>query len=150
MLDNFFKTTDCDNMKITPEQNKLINKNFEFVKGSDFYKGYYDNNTIKTIIIKYYQIALFDEFEKRSIRSFIFEGKSSKGACFFDYSIVKIKNYRLSKKKVDEFVDYLNNKKKTNNNEFKLMYKFHPVYNFEYTNPPTGNEINECVSELLN
>jgi hypothetical protein len=56
----------------------------------------------------------------------------------------------MAKNKIDKFVEYLNSKQKLNKKNFKIMYKFHPVYNFEYTNPPTGNDINQCQSELLN
>ena len=38
---------------------------------------------------------------------------------------------------------------KTPKGDFKTMFKYYPVYNFDYTNPPTGNDINECMSELL-
>jgi len=30
------------------------------------------------------------------------------------------------------------------------MFKYYPVYNFDYTNPPEGNELSQCQSELLN
>jgi hypothetical protein len=64
--------------------------------------------------------------------------------------MVEINEYKLSKRKIDKFVRFLDKEKKKNNLKFKLMYKFYPVYNFNYTNPPTGNEITQCQSELLN
>jgi hypothetical protein len=153
MLDEYFKTTDYKNLKITPEQGLLVGKDIQLVKGSDFHKSFYeqpDKNLIHKNLVRYYQIAIFDENEKCAIRSFLFEGTTSKGACFFDYKIKELKDYRLSKEKINNFIKYLDKEKKKNNTKFKLMYKFHPVYDFVYTNPPTGNDINECMSELLN
>jgi hypothetical protein len=153
MFDDYFKTTDYSNLKITPEQSLLIGKDIQLVKGSDFHKNFYeqsDKNLVKNISVRYYQIAMFDDFGKCSIRSFLFSGNSSKGACFFDYKIIELKDYKLDKNKIDKFVKYLDKKKRANTPEFKLMYKFHPVYNFDYTNPPTGNDISQCQSELLN
>ena len=152
MLDEYFKTTDYENLKITPEQSLLVGKDIQLVKGSDFHKGYYekpDKNLISTIVVRYYQIAMFDEFGKCAIRSFLFKGTTSKGACFFDYKIEELKDYQLSKDKIDKFVKMLDKEQKKNNSNFKIMYKFHPVYNFNFTNPPTGNDINQCQSELL-
>lgn len=152
-LDEYFKTTDYKNLKITPEQELLVGKNIQLVKGSDFHKGIYDIpdvNLVQEITIRYYQIAMFDEHGKCLIRSILFKGSTSKGACFFDYKMVEIKDYQLSKRKIDKFVKFLDTEKKKNNSKFKLMYKFYPVYNFNFTNPPTGNEISQCQSELLN
>lgn len=150
-MDSYFKTTDYKNLKITPEQSLLIGKDIDLVKGSDFHKNYYDmpdENIITNISVRYYQIAIFDEFGKCAIRSFLFEGSGSKGACFYNYKILELKDYKLSKNKIDNFVKYLDKKK--NNSKIKIMYKFYPVYNFDYTNPPTGNDISQCQSELLN
>ena len=152
MLDEYFKTTDYKNLSITPEQGLLIGKDIQLVKGSDFHKNIYeipDQNMVQQITVRYYQIAMFDEFGKCAIRSFLFKGTTSKGACFFDYKIEELKDYLLSKEKIDKFVKTLDKEKKKNNKSFKLMYKFYPVYNFDYTNPPTGNDINQCQSELL-
>lgn len=152
MLDEYFKTTDYNKLKITNKQENLIEKNIELVKGSDFHKNFYevsDINVVQKINVRFYQIAIFDEFEKCTVRSFLFEGQTSKGACFFDYKIIELKDYNLSKTKINKFVRLLDKQKKKNNNKFKLMYKFYSVYNFDYTNPPTGNDINECMSELL-
>jgi hypothetical protein len=152
-LDEYFKTTDYKNLKITPEQGLLVGKDIQLVKGSDFHKSIYeipDRNLVQEITVRYYQIAMFDENGKCDIRSFLFKGTTSKGACFFDYKMVEINDYQLSKKKIDKFVRLLDKQKKKNNSTFKLMYKFYPVYNFNFTNPPNGNEINQCQSELLN
>lgn len=153
MLDEYFQTTDYANLKITPEQSLLVGRDIQLVKGSDFHKNFYDipdKHLVQSIDVRYYQIAMFDEFGKCAIRSFLFRGTTSKGACFFDYKIIELKDYKLSKNKINKFVKTLDKEKRKNNANFKLMYKFHPVYNFEYTNPPTGNDINQCQSELLN
>src|SRR3990167_2324946 len=95
-IDEYFQTTDYMNLKITPEQNLLVGKNIQFVKGSDFHKGIYeipDQNMVKKIIVRYYQIAIFDEFGKCAIRSFLFNGSTSHGACFFDYKMIELKDY---------------------------------------------------------
>ena len=152
-LDEYFKTTDYKNLKITPEQGLLVGKDIQLVKGSDFHKTIYDIpdvNLVREITVRYYQIAMFDQYGKYAIRSFLFKGSTSQGACFFDYKMVEIKDYQLSKRKVDKFVNFLDKEKKKNNSKFKLMYKFYPVYDFNFTNPPTGNEISQCQSELLN
>jgi len=152
-LDEYFKTTDYKNLKITPEQGLLAGKDIQLVKGSDFHKCIYDipdKNLVREIKVRYYQIAMFDQYEKCAIRSFLFIGQTSQGACFFDYKMVEIKDYQLSKRKIDKFVKFLDKEKKKNNSKFKLMYKFYPVYDFNFTNPPTGNEISQCQSELLN
>ena len=151
-LDEYFKTTDYKNMKITNEQGLLVGKDIQLVKGSDFHKSIYsipDKNSVREILVRYYQIAMFDEYNKCAIRSFLFKGTTSQGDCFFNYKMIKISDYQLSKKKIDKFVRFLDKKKKENS-KIKLMYKFYPVYNFNFTNPPTGNDINQCQSELLN
>ena len=107
MLNEYFKTTDYKDLKVTREQGELIGKNIEFVNGSDFHNNYYktpDKNLKDNILVRYYQIASFDEFGKCAIRSFLFKGETSKGACFFDYKIKELKDYKLSKNKIDEFV----------------------------------------------
>jgi len=152
-LDEYFKTTNYKNLKITPEQGVLVGKDIQFVKGCDFHKNIYDipdKNLVVGIKVRYYQIAMFDEFGKYTIRSFLFKGSTSKGTCFFNYEMNEINEYQLSKKKIDKFVRFLDKEKKKNTPKFKLMYKFYPVYNFNFTNPPTGNEISQCQSELLN
>lgn len=154
-LDSYFKTTDYKNLKITPDQGLLVGKDVQLVKGSDFHKSIYnipDPNLVQEITVRYYQIAMFDENGngKCAVRSMLFKGSTSKGACFFDYKMVEIKDYQLSKKKINKFVAFLDKEKRKNNSGFKIMYKFYPVYNFNFTNPPTGNEISQCQSELLN
>lgn len=156
-LDDYFKTTDYTNLKISPEQSLLVGRDIQLVKGSDFHKSIYDipdQKMIQEITVRYYQIAMFDEYGdgKCAVRSMLFKGTSSKGACFFDYKMVEINDYQLSQKKIDKFVKILDKQKlnSKSNPKFKIMYKFYPVYNFNYTNPPTGNDISQCQSELLN
>ena len=150
MLNEYFKTTDCENLKITPQQGAAIKKDFQLVKGSDYYKGIYDVSVASNIQIRYYQIATFEEFGKRAIRSFLFNGVSSKGACFFDYKIIELKDYNLKNDKINNFIKFLDKEIKEKKNNIKVMYKFYPVYNFKFTSPPNGNDLSGCVSELLN
>lgn len=162
-MDDYFKTSSFDSLKITPEQSSLAGKNIQLVKGSDYHKSVYDikdKNYSTHNLVRYYQIASFDEFGKCAIRSFLFKGTTSSGACFYDYTMLEIKDYMLAKDLVDNFVNFLNSKiaeiaHRKKIGRFKkdktpqIMYKFYPVYNFNYTNPPTGNDINECQSDLL-
>ncbi len=73
MLDEYFKTTDVSNMEITPEQKQSINKDIQFVKGKDFYKGFYEKNIVHKVLIRYFQFAIFNEHGKRAVRSYLFE-----------------------------------------------------------------------------
>jgi hypothetical protein len=152
MLNEYFKTTDISNIKVSKNQKKSLNKNIQFVKGSDFYKGYYDENIVKKINVRYFQFAMFGHEDRRAVRLYILEGVSSKGACFYDYKILKIKDYIISENNLSKFANKIKNKKNvsTQDGEFKIMYKYYPVYNFDFTDPPSGSEINECQSELLN
>ena len=152
MLNEYFTTTDTTNIMVSNNQKKSIDNDVQFVKGSDFYKGYYDENIVKKVLVRYFQFAIFNENGKRAVRSYLFEGVSSKGACFYDYKIINIKNYKISEENLDKFVKQITNKKpiNTEDGEFRTMFKYYPVYNFDYTNPPTGNDISQCQSELLN
>ncbi len=51
-----------------------------------------------------------------------------------------------------KFVNKIKNQrpKATPEGQFRVMFKYYPVYNFDYTNPPDGNELSQCQSELLN
>jgi hypothetical protein len=164
-LDHFFNQPSLAEKKvISQDQGESIDKHFEFVKGSDFCKGYYDNDIVETVYVRFYQIALFNDYSKkvlesgialvpndgkRCIKSFLLKGKNAKGACFFDWEIVEVKNHKISEKKLNTFIEYLSSNK-NNKSNIKIKHKFYPVYNFDYTDPPSGNEINECVSSLLN
>ncbi len=152
MLDEFFKTTDIANTNITKQQKNAIQKDFQFVQGKDFYKGYYEQNIVHKVFIRYFQLAIFNEHGKRAVRSYLFEGKNTQGgACFYDYKILEVKDYRVSEENLDKFVNKIKDQpsKKTDDGEFKTMFKYYPVYNFDYTNPPDGNELSQCQSELL-
>ena len=133
-------------------QNDQEDQKYEFIKGSDFYPSFYTENIIKEVYIRFYQITLFNVKNKRLIRSFLIKGKTSEGACLYDYRIIEAKNYMISERRLNKFIYYLTNvlPKQKSNNDIKIKYKFYPVYNFDNTLPPNGNEINECVSELLN
>ena len=164
-LDFYFnQQLDPANINLQPEHKDSIEKTFDFVKGSDFHTGYYDQPVVNTIYIRYYQIALFNDYPKkvlesgiamvppngkRCVRSFLLKGKSSNGACFFDYQVVNVKDHHIPEKKLNTFIDCINSQKLKSDENMRINYKFYPVYNFDYTDPPSGSEINECVSELL-
>jgi hypothetical protein len=164
-LDHFFSQhLEQDKIKLSKNQKESLDTQFEFVKGSDFRKGYYDENIIESSYVRFYQIALFNDYSKkvlnsgialvppnpkRCIRSFLLKGKSAKGACFFDWEVLEVKNYKISEKKLNTFIEYLSKGTDFKTN-IKTQHKFYPVYNFDYTEPPSGDEINQCVSELLN
>ena len=146
-LDEMFKTTNTDKLKNSCSKNV----SFEIVNGSDMYKGYYNESIVETKFIKFFQLSLFNDInKKRAVRIYNLKGVSSKGACFFDYKILNITNYKISEDKLNIFIKILDKKIKLNNQNLKFKYKYYPVYNFDYTSPPSGNEINECISELLN
>jgi hypothetical protein len=159
---DLFQTTDYTNFVPNDNQAKAIEKNFNFVKGSDLYKGIYDkcDSNIKNMFVRYYQIAMFNQHEdndnyneyeekhgKRSIRSFLFKGHTGSGDCCYDYRVAEVKNYLIDEKDLDKFIRAI--KKNKNNSEIKIIFKYYPVYDFTYTHPPTGDEINQCYSELL-
>jgi len=68
---------------------------YEFIKGSDFYPSFYNENITKEVYIRFYQITLFDVNNKRLIRSFLIKGKTSEGACLYDYKIIEAKIYLM-------------------------------------------------------
>ena len=153
MLDEYFKTTDTANMEITPEQKQSINKDIQFVKGKDFYKGFYEQNIVHKVLIRYFQLAIFNEHGKRAVRSYLFEGRNTQGgACFYDFKILEVKDSQISEEALDKFVNKIKDQrpKATPEGQFRVMFKYYPVYNFDYTNPPEGNELSQCQSELLN
>jgi hypothetical protein len=163
-LDKFFnQQLKQENIVLPKHQKESVEKHYEFVKGSDYCKGYYDQSVVETTYVRYYQIAMFNDYSKkilesgialvpkdnkRCVRSYLLKGKTSKGACFYEWEIVEVKNHKISEKKLNTFIDFLNSNPNKKSN-LRIKHKFYPVYNFDYTDPPTGNEINECVSELL-
>ena len=122
------------------------NDSYEFIKGSDYYPNYYDADVTQKVYIRFYQLTLFNEKNKRYVRSYLLKGVTGLGDCCYKYDIMEVQNYKLSSSKVDEFVNFLT---KNNNSKIKVKYKFYPAYNFDNILPPHGYEINECVSELL-
>jgi hypothetical protein len=162
-----FQTTDYTNFIPNNNQSQAISKTFNIVKGSDLYKGVYDTcqSDIQNILVRYYQVAMFSEHDgeyskynydinenentTKNIRSFLFKGQSGNGACCYNYKIIEIKNYSINENDVDKFINAIKKKSKNNNSEFKIVFKYYPVYNFENTAPPTGDEISQCYSELL-
>lgn len=162
-LDKFFnQQLDTETIKYTENQKSSIENNIEFIKGSEYCRGYYNENVIETKYVRFYQIAMFNSYPekilqsgialvppngKRCVRSYLLRGQSSRGACFFDWHIIEIKDYKIAEKELNRFIEYLNSNKK--NSKYVLQHKFYPVYNFTDTQPPTGDDINQCVSELL-
>lgn len=150
MLDDYFKTTDMDkDINIKQAQEKQNGK-IQFVSGSQLLQSE-DMLEDKGSNIKFYQIAQFDDFGQVAIRTFLFKGIKSNGICFYDYKMESYKDHVLPKRKADKFVKFLEKQiKKTPNNAVnKIMYKYYPVYNFDYTGPPNGAELSQCCSELL-
>ena len=129
-----------------------MSEKYEFINGSDYYTGFYDQKNMSEVYIRFYQITLFNNDNKRLIRSFLIKGKTSEGACLFDYKIINMKIYKINERKLNKFINYITNIYPTQNNQndIKIKFKFYPVYDFTNTMPPNGNEINECISELLN
>ena len=114
MLNNCFKTTELDKLKVTREQQNLINKDIEFVRGSQYYPKYYDikDESIQNTLVKYYQITIFQENNLNSVRSFLFEGSTNNVPCDYNYKILKIKENKLNKEDLNKFVSLLDREKK--------------------------------------
>jgi hypothetical protein len=146
-LDDYFKTQHADYKLITKynSDNDLI-----LVKGDDLYKDC-SININKTVFVQFYQISIFLTEQKHSIRVYYLKGITGNGACFYDYQISKIKDYKISDSDLKKFIKFLDKKiieSHTEKLNTKYKYLYYPVYNFIDTSPPTGNEINECVTEL--
>lgn len=151
MLDEYFKTTDMEkDINIKQAQEKQ-NAKIQFVNGSQYHQSIYDIDEDKGSNIKFYQIAQFDEFGNVAIRSFEFKGIKSNGVCFYDYKMESYKDHILPKRKAEKFVRFLDKliKKTPTGAINKIIYKYYPVYNFDYTAPPDGSELSQCCSELL-
>jgi len=169
---------------------------YQIIKGSEFYPNFNDIDMNEPVNIYFYQLALFSDNKTTTtnpkickeggiynVRAYKFKGIGSTGAggssgysnCLYKYDIIDINDYKITKNKLDKFVEKLEKKKNSNdtvsncnesvnnikyknisNNEEKkslnilYKYKYYPVYNFDNTPPPHGYEINECTSELLN
>lgn len=156
---------------------------YEIIKGSDFFPNIDTLVSNSPVNIYFYQIAQFSDNEKTinpqlnknsniyNIRAYKFRGVggpgghgSEYGNCLYSYDIINIKDYKLTKRNVDKFIEKIKIKgdvkgsgagnkyryiNKENNNKTLYKYKFYPVYTFDETPPPQGYEINECTSELL-
>ena len=151
-MNEFFKTTDYNNLPVSDSQNKALGKNIEFVSGSEYHTNIYDIQVASHKFVKYFQLSLFSQDNKRSIRLYSLEGTSPVGGtCLYEYKVLKIKNYSLPDDYFKTFEKELREKNKQNNNsKIKVMYKYYPVYDFSFTEPPSGDDINQCTSELLN
>lgn len=151
MLNEQFQLTDYNNFDINKNHKISMKKDIQLVKGSDMYKGFYEQSIVSKIFIRYYQITMFDEHGKRAVRSYLLEGNSSKGACYYSYNIIEIKNFKISEEKLLKFIKILNEtqKKSSSSTKMKIMYKYYPSYDLDNTEAPTGDELNQCSSELL-
>lgn len=147
-FDDYFKTTSYDDI-FTDNIEPDMNNNFTIVKGSDLYNDVHDKNINNIIYVKFYQIAIFPDNNMRHIRSYLLKGNNSEGSCFYNYEIKKIKNYKIKNDDVKIIINNIEKNIKKNNKNMRYKYLQYPVYNFNTTPPPNGNEINECVSELL-
>ena len=151
-MNEFFKTTDYNNLPLSESQNKTLGKNIEFVSGSDFHTGIYDVKVESHKSVKYFQLALFSQDNKRAIRLYKLEGTSPVGGtCLYEYKVIEIKDYLLPDEYFKRFENQLkNDKSASNDSNIKIMFKYYPVYNFSFTDPPSGDDIKQCTSELLN
>lgn len=150
-MNEYFETTNYNNLPVSESQNKALGKNIEFVSGSEFHTNIYDIKVASHKSVKYFQLALFSQDNKRSIRLYILEGTNPvSGTCLYEYKVLKIKDYLLSDEYFDKFEKRLREQKSQNNNpDIKIMLKYYPVYDFNFTDPPSGDDITQCISELL-
>jgi hypothetical protein len=125
----------------------MTDTKYEIVKGCDKL-GYYDVKMIKDVEVRFFQISQFEVKGMISIRSYLFKGTgTSPGGCFYEYSIKEVIDYKLNKKQLKQFEKVLKNKK--DNSNYKIMFKYYPVYELSFTPPPSGQELSQCTSELL-
>jgi hypothetical protein len=127
--------------------------NLHFISGSDFYNHSLNlSNHSKPIFVRFYQITSFSNNNNlHSIKSFLFKAKKSNGSCFLYFDTIETNFYTIHHDKLNHFINHLNsNSDKSNNSQiFKIKYLFYPVYDFSITPPPSGNDINQVVSDLL-
>ena len=119
---------------------------YEIVKGCEKL-GYYDIKITKDVKIRFFQIAQFQENGLYAIRSYLFEGNGTNTGCFYEYKPVEMNDYKINKRELNRFVKTLRNKK--DSNTYKIIFKYYPVYSHEFSPMPSGNELNQCNSELL-
>jgi hypothetical protein len=151
-MNEFFKTTDYNDLPVSESQNKALGKNIEFVSGSEFHTNIYDVKVASHKSVKYFQLALFSQNNKRAIRLYVLEGTSPVGGtCLYEYKVLKIKDYSLPDEYFKKFEKELKEQNQNNSgSDTKIMLKYYPVYNFSFTEPPSGDDITQCTSELLN
>lgn len=149
-MSDFFKTTDYNKLPVSESQTRALGKNIQFINGSDFHTNIYDVKVASHEIVKYFQFGLFSQDYKKAIRLYILEGTAPVGGtCIYEYKILKIKDFLLNKEYFEKFEQNIKNSL-NKNNKVKIMFKYYPVYNFKFTAPPSGNDITQCTSELLN
>ena len=121
---------------------------YEIVKGGREKNGYYDIKVVdNSITIRFYQISEFLNDNMHTIRSYLFKGDDNcNGSCCYEYKILEINNYLLSERDLKKFIKVLKNKKNTQN---KIIFKYYPVYDFKYVEPPETYLLSQCNSELL-
>lgn len=151
-MDEYFKTTDFNNLPTSKSQNNALAKNIQFVNGSDFHTNIYDINHVQHKLVKFFQLGMFSQNDKKAIRMYILQGTAPVGgSCLYEYKVTKIKDYSLNNENYSKFEKELIEKNAINSkSDIKIMFKYYPVYNFDFTSPPSGNDINQCTSELLN
>lgn len=124
----------------------MADTGYEIVKGGEKL-GYYDIKITKDVRVRFFQIAQFDVAGVFAIRSYLFEGNGTNSGCFYEYKLVNMNDYKLTKRELKQFVKTLMDKKDTPT--YKVMYKYYPVYELTFTNGPSGQELSQCTSELL-
>lgn len=149
-MDEFFKTTNYNNLPVSESQKRGLGKNIQFVNGSDFHTNIYDVKVDKHKIVKFFQLGMFSQDNKKAVRLYILEGTSPVGGtCLYEYKILKVKDYFLDDDYFEKFEKNIKNSQ-NKHDDVKIMFKYYPVYNFKFTAPPSGGDITQCVSELLN
>ena len=94
---------------------------------------------------------MFSQENKKAIRLYTLEGTSPVGGtCLYEYKVINIRDFTLENSYFDKFEKNLKEQNSNNNeNDLKIMLKYYPVYNFDFIEPPSGNDVNQCSSELL-
>ncbi len=127
--------------------------NLQFVSGSEYYNHSLNlTNHAKPIFVRFYQISYYsNNNDLHSIKSFLFKAKNSKGSCILYFENLEVNNYTLHKDKLNHFINHLkqNSDKSDNSKIYKIKYLLYPVYDFSITPPPSGDDINQVVSDLL-
>lgn len=150
-MDEFFKTTDYNNLPVSESQKKSLGKNIQFVSGSEYHTNIYDINVANHSTVKFFQLAMFSQNNQKAIRLYTLEGNNPVGGtCSYEYKVLNVKDFTLDNSYFDKFEKSLKEQNSNNSkNDIKIMLKYYPVYNFDFTEPPNGNDINQCTSELL-